>query len=185
MPVYWLGCCSWLLLVLVHLGIVAMIDFADLSFGMLMIHAFTFDPGWLRPHVGLSGKVTLAFDGECLLCSRLIRFLAEEDLGKHLDFTTLQGKAGQIMAGRMGGGHLQSLLVEVEGQIVSRSTAVLRLLVALGGHWRLMAMLGRLLPRRWRDRAYDFVAARRYHWFPKPSGCELPTQAVSVRLLTE
>jgi predicted DCC family thiol-disulfide oxidoreductase YuxK len=176
---------AWLLMVLLHLGIVAMIDFADLSFGMLIIHVFTFDPRWLRPLVGLSGKVTLAFDGECLLCSRLIRFLADEDMGNHLIFTTLQGKTGQLMEGRLGGGHLQSMVVEVEGQIVSRSTAVLRLLAALGGHWRLIAMLGKLLPRRWRDMAYDLVAAKRHQWFPKPLVCELPTLAVTVRLLTE
>ncbi len=176
---------TWLLLVLLHLGIVAMIDFADLSIGMLMIHAFTFDPCWLRPLGGKSGKVTLAFDGGCLMCSRLIRFLAEEDRGKHLVFTTLQGKVGQVMEALDGGGNLQSMLVEVDGVIVSKSSAALRLLEALGGHWRVMAMAGKLLPRRWRDAAYDLVALKRHRWFLKPDTCELPSQAVSARLMAE
>jgi len=31
-----------------HLGILLIIDFADLTIGMLMIHAFTFDSRWLN-----------------------------------------------------------------------------------------------------------------------------------------
>lgn len=38
----------WLVLVLLHLGIISAVDFADLSFGMLMIHVFTFDPHWIK-----------------------------------------------------------------------------------------------------------------------------------------
>lgn len=36
----------WLALVLMHLGIIVLIDFADLTVGMLVAHAFTFDPAW-------------------------------------------------------------------------------------------------------------------------------------------
>ncbi len=39
---------TWLAMVGMHLGIIAVVDFADLSLGMLMIHAFTFDRQWLR-----------------------------------------------------------------------------------------------------------------------------------------
>jgi hypothetical protein len=39
---------AWLAMVGLHAGILLVLDFADLSFGMLMIHAFTFDPAWLR-----------------------------------------------------------------------------------------------------------------------------------------
>lgn len=38
----------WAAMVGLHAGILLVLDFADLSFGMLMIHAFTFDPAWLR-----------------------------------------------------------------------------------------------------------------------------------------
>ncbi len=38
----------WLAMTGMHLGIVLLLDFADLTCGMLMIHAFTFDPTWLR-----------------------------------------------------------------------------------------------------------------------------------------
>lgn len=37
----------WLALVGMHLGLIVVVDFADLSMGMLLMHAFTFDPAWL------------------------------------------------------------------------------------------------------------------------------------------
>jgi len=37
----------WLALVLLHVGIITVVDFADLSLGMLMIHLFTWDSRWL------------------------------------------------------------------------------------------------------------------------------------------
>lgn len=40
-PWVWLATCG------LHLGIIAVVDFADLSLGMLMVHAFTFDRRWL------------------------------------------------------------------------------------------------------------------------------------------
>lgn len=40
----------WAAMVLMHLSLILLVDFADLSLGMLMLHLFTFDPGWLtRP----------------------------------------------------------------------------------------------------------------------------------------
>ena len=41
-------------MVIMHLGILVLIDFADLTCGMLMVHAFTFDPAWLRTRRGFS-----------------------------------------------------------------------------------------------------------------------------------
>lgn len=38
----------WLALVGMHCNLIVLIDFADLSLGMLMMHFFTFDPGWLE-----------------------------------------------------------------------------------------------------------------------------------------
>ena len=38
---------AWSGMLGMHLGIVLLVDFADLSFGMVMLHLFTFDPDWL------------------------------------------------------------------------------------------------------------------------------------------
>lgn len=38
---------AWLSMVLMHLGILSVISFAELSFGMLLVHLFVFDSKWL------------------------------------------------------------------------------------------------------------------------------------------
>jgi len=38
----------WTLMILAHLGILLLVDFADLTLGMLMIHVFTFDYNWIK-----------------------------------------------------------------------------------------------------------------------------------------
>lgn len=37
----------WVALLGMHVGLIALVDFADLSLGMIMFHAFTFDPAWI------------------------------------------------------------------------------------------------------------------------------------------
>lgn len=44
---------GWVLLTAMHAGILLTLDFADLTFGMLMIHLFVVDPAW-RPRTGSS-----------------------------------------------------------------------------------------------------------------------------------
>jgi len=44
----------------------------------------------------------------------------------------------------------------------------------LGGMWRTVALIGRLIPAAWRDGVYDAVARMRYRLFRKPeSACPL------------
>lgn len=38
---------AWVAMCLLQTGILFLVDFADLSAGMLMVHLFTFDPAWL------------------------------------------------------------------------------------------------------------------------------------------
>ena len=39
----------WLAMTLLHLGLAVIINFADLTAGMLVLHFFTFDPAWIPP----------------------------------------------------------------------------------------------------------------------------------------
>jgi len=50
----------WLVMVVLHIGIIFVVDFADLSLGMLMVHALTFDRKWLvKFGVSKSGAVSV------------------------------------------------------------------------------------------------------------------------------
>lgn len=125
----------------------------------------------------------VAFDGECLMCSRGIRWLAEHDAVDQLRFVRLQSPRGREMEQRAATGDLMTVLVEADGRIFSRSDAVLRLGRAMGGGFRLLAAIGSWMPRTLRDGAYDFIAARRHRWFGKGDACALPSEALRGRLL--
>ena len=130
-----------------------------------------------------NGRIVVAFDGECLMCSRGIRWLAEHDPADQLRFARLQSPRGRELEQRAGTGDLMTVLVEADGRVYSRSDAVLRLGRAVGGQFRVLAAIGRFIPRRLRDAAYDFVAARRHRWFGRGDACALPSAALRGRLL--
>ncbi len=134
--------------------------------------------------MGGQEKIVVAFDGECLMCSRGIRWLAENDPADRLRFTKLQGPQGREMEKRAGTGELMTVLVEADGRVFSRSDAVLRLCRELGGRFRVIGWIGRtFIPRAFRDAAYDFIAAWRHRWFGKGDACAMPSEALRSRLL--
>lgn len=92
----------WLAAVLLQLGILSMVAFADLTAGMLMLHLFTLDPRWLparRPAEG--ARHLVLYDGVCGLCDRTVQFLAAEDRDRVLHYAPLQGSAAREVLGRL------------------------------------------------------------------------------------
>ncbi len=128
-------------------------------------------------------KIIIAFDGDCLLCSRSTRWIADRDRAGRIRFTRLQDPIGQQMIAATGSPDLDSMLVRENDRVLSRSTAVLAVLRALGGIWKIPAALGKVIPRALRDVLYDFIAAHRYQWFGKGAACAMPSEALRQRLL--
>jgi predicted DCC family thiol-disulfide oxidoreductase YuxK len=122
------------------------------------------------------------FDGECATCHALVRLALRQPARTGMRFVPLSAlvgtPAGDALAARLGEPLGATLVVLRDDEALTRSDAVLAVAAALGGPWR-VAGLGRWLPRRWRDRLYDAVAARR-HWLGPPSlslACErLPAE---------
>ncbi|HEY7328273.1 MAG TPA: DCC1-like thiol-disulfide oxidoreductase family protein [Gemmataceae bacterium] len=159
----------WGAMLLMHLSLIALIDFADLSLGMVMIHLFTFDPGLIHP-VG-AGTERLFYDGHCGLCQRSVRLiLAEDATGSAFRFAPLQGETFQALIPPKEREALPlSMVVQTEkGVLLTRSSGVLHILWRLGGVWRLLAGLLVLLPASLRDRLYDGVARIRHRLFAQP-----------------
>jgi predicted DCC family thiol-disulfide oxidoreductase YuxK len=61
-----------------------------------------------------------------------------------------------------------------DGKYLVRSTAVLRLLLDVGGWWKLLSIF-LIMPAFVRDAVYYFIANRRYKWFGKSNTCRMPT----------
>jgi predicted DCC family thiol-disulfide oxidoreductase YuxK len=166
----------WSLMLVVHLKLILLLDFADLSLGMVMLHLFTFDPGWIRPRA--AGRVEMIFyDGGCGLCHRAVRFvLAEDRNGAAFRFAPLDSDIlrASIPAERRAALPDSLVVLTVEGKILVRSRAVRRILQRLGGGWRLAGGGAALLPAALLDRLYDGVARIRHRLFaPPPAACPI------------
>lgn len=121
---------------------------------------------------GLTDPDRLFYDGGCGLCHRAVRFLMARDPAGAIRFAPLGGETFlRTVPPERQAALPDSLVVQTsEGRILVRTAAAARLLWRLGGGWRLLERLGRILPRTVTDRLYDFVARHRRRWFPAPSG---------------
>jgi predicted DCC family thiol-disulfide oxidoreductase YuxK len=130
------------------------------------------------PHPDMNAPVIL-YDGNCGFCDRTVKFVLRRDPHGPLRFAALQSEFGQALVARhpaLAGVDSVVWAERVNGaeQVRIRTDAALRLGTYLGGPWRVLAMLGRIVPRALRDAAYDAFARRRYRWFGTADACELP-----------
>ena len=139
------------------------------------------------PPQALPSRVVL-FDGVCVFCEGVVRWLIERDPQARLRFATLRGET----AAALRRAHLQipeelATLVYVASDdgdegVSLRSEAVFRVLAQIEGPWRSLAWLGRL-PRWCTDPAYRLFVRHRYRIFGKRSECLVPSSAERVRFL--
>jgi predicted DCC family thiol-disulfide oxidoreductase YuxK len=173
----------WGVMLLIHLPLLALLNFADLIPGLVLLHLFSFDPGWIRP----AGTKTerIFYDGHCGLCQRSVRLiLAEDRTGTAFRFAPLQGETfAALVSAKERAALPLSLVVQTEqGALLTRSAGVLHIQRRLGGVWRLLAGLLVLLPVRLRDRLYDGVARIRHRIFARPAEvCPLMPPALRTR----
>ena len=179
---------AWTVMLAMHVGILLMVDFADLSVGMVMLHLFTFDPAWLRAPADARQPVLL-FDGECGLCNAVVRLLIWEDAATRLRFAPLQSPPAQawLAAHGLPTRDFDSVVFvrdwnEPGSRPLLRTDGVSAALRELGGVGAVLAWL-RFVPSILRDLAYKGVGRTRYALFGEYRPTPLPDPAWSDRFL--
>lgn len=114
------------------------------------------------------------FDGVCGLCNKTVDFLIRWDEAKTLRYAPLQGYTAKRLLTKLEVEHLERVVYYRDGQYLVSSTAVLRLLLDVGGWWKLLSIF-LILPAFVRNWVYYFIAKRRYKWFGKLDTCRLPS----------
>ena len=105
------------------------------------------------------------FDGDCGFCHRWVQLVVKHDHdGRAFRYAPRKGETFRSLAAVERREALPSsiLVLTAEGQILTRSSAVLHILDRLGGGWRLMAVVGRMAPAGIRDIVYGFIARVRH-----------------------
>jgi len=136
-------------------------------------------------------KQILFYDGYCNLCNRTIDFFSSRNKKGNLYFSSLQSEyASSFLEEKLTQDHkdkrlkltsndnekFTTIYFYSNGEIYTKSTAVLMSLNALGSPYKLLRFF-KFIPVQLRDWIYDFVARRRYQYFGKSNVCRLPTEA--------
>lgn len=171
----------WLAMIVLHLNILLIVDFADLTVGMLMIHWFTFDGAWLKPLRKKSQLNFVFFDGVCGLCNNFVDFLLKEDKAEVLKFSPLQGETANTHIKAIDANHLQTVVFKTDAKTYFKSDAVIEIMRSIGGLWRL-AVIFKIVPTAIRNYFYDLIAKNRLKWFGQKESCRMPTQSERGRL---
>lgn len=121
------------------------------------------------------------YDGVCGLCDRSVQLLLARDRRRVLTFAPLQGETATALGRRRPALAAVDSMVFVRDEgtpaerVFVRSRAVVEVLAALGGRWRVVSWPLRAVPPPLRDAAYDWVARNRYGWFGRRDACRLPS----------
>jgi predicted DCC family thiol-disulfide oxidoreductase YuxK len=119
------------------------------------------------------------FDGVCHLCDASIQKLLKWDKKEIFRFATIQfGTERQLFETS-----LDSVILLYKGQIFLKSTAVIQILILLGGKYHFLAKVLKLFPDSIMDFGYSIIAKYRYRWFGKYNECVIPDESHKVRFL--
>ena len=126
--------------------------------------------GWAPP-LRAAAREMLFYDGHCGLCHRAVRFVLSEDREVAFRFAPLQGEtfAKAVPEDKRASLSDSMVVLRADGELLVRSEAVLHIIRGLGGVWRVMAALARIVPRRPRDLGYDLLASIRFRLFRQPA----------------
>jgi predicted DCC family thiol-disulfide oxidoreductase YuxK len=133
-------------------------------------------------------RPVLLYDGLCGFCDGTVQFILKHDRRGTLRFATLQGNfARDVIARHPEVAGVDSLVLvepdDASGEKVSvRSEGALRVARYLGGAWHLARVVA-IVPRPFRDWAYDAFARVRYRVFGKYDSCPIPTPEQRARFI--
>ncbi|MCA8980692.1 MAG: DUF393 domain-containing protein [Planctomycetes bacterium] len=155
---------------------------------LILLGALTlaiFDPALIPGRRGRHPEIVY-YDGDCGLCHRTVRFLLAEDLHAHFRFAALQSDhfAEHVTEAEREGLADSVIVRTADGRLLQRSSAVVHLLFALGGLWRVLGSVLWCIPRPLRDFGYDVIARARKRLFQAPQGlCPLIPAELGARFL--
>jgi predicted DCC family thiol-disulfide oxidoreductase YuxK len=115
------------------------------------------------------------FDGYCGLCSWAVDFLIARDKQKKFKYSPLQGQYIKKLNIELNVLNLETLYVYDGKNILSKTKAWQVLAYELGGVWKFLSVVSKIIPIGLLDLIYDVVAKNRHKFFGKLDTCRLPT----------
>jgi predicted DCC family thiol-disulfide oxidoreductase YuxK len=112
-------------------------------------------------------KMILLFDSGCKLCNSSIKFVTKGDPQQKIKQIALQSTQGQeTIAAHPYLQDVNSIILIVNDKVFIESDAILQIAQHLSFPYKLL-VAGTILPKKWRDTMYRWIAKNRYKWFGK------------------
>ena len=97
-------------------------------------------------------------------------------------FVASQSPAGKRILQAYGKEGVESVCLIEAGEIFFKSEAALMIIKKLAIPWRLISVF-KIVPLRFRDAIYSFIAARRYRWFGRRDTCKVPNEKYKAKFI--
>jgi len=129
-------------------------------------------------------KPVILFDGICNLCNSSVRLVLNNDTREHFLFSSLQSDAAKKLLLQLNykNNQMKSILLVENGRILEKSEAVLEIASRLRFPFYIFKGF-RILPLKWRDGIYDFIARNRYSWFGRRDVCLMAVNKYENRFI--
>ena len=124
-------------------------------------------------------------DGDCALCVGLVEWLgkritAEKLNPAHIMFVPGESDWGTELLREAQVTGFDSVVVLNKGQVLQEGDAVLALAEVLPKRWKVIAALGKIVPRPLRNAVYRQVARNRISWFGRKEVCAIDSRVAGV-----
>ena len=129
-------------------------------------------------------NIVVLFDGVCNLCNGFVHFIIKRDTKARIKFAALQSNISKIILQKKAikDDEMNSVIVLINDEIYTKSTAAILLLVELGGFWKCVYLFY-FIPKFIRDFFYNIIAKNRYKVFGKKNSCLIPSKELAVRFI--
>ncbi|GMU94739.1 MULTISPECIES: thiol-disulfide oxidoreductase DCC family protein [Ignavibacterium] len=129
-------------------------------------------------------KKIILFDGVCNFCNFWVNFIINRDSDNSFLFSALQSESGQeiLKSFNLSTTEFDTFILVDGDQYLTRSDAVISIAKNLKGFPKIL-IIGKWIPKFFRDFLYDLVAKSRYKIFGKRQSCRIPTPEEKSRFL--
>ena len=123
-------------------------------------------------------KNTILFDSKCNLCSKTVKRVMKLDKNKLFTFISNKSEYGKNI---ISNNNLNSITTETivlfttENKFLIKSDAAISIAVKLNPLFLIFNTLF-IVPKKIRDRVYDYVAKNRYKWFGENESCDITNE---------
>ncbi len=127
-------------------------------------------------------KHILLFDGICNLCHASVRFINKRDKKNQFEYLALHSEEGKEWVKKYKlPAETDSVILFSNNQVFTKSEATLEICRLLPRPWKWFVVF-KLIPQKWRNGIYDWIAENRYRWFGIKESCEIHSQKSNYKL---